>query len=191
MSRNRSLRSIKAVPPPGFRTPPASAGNTAVNSRGRKNKKPVRLEQWVEVTIQNGQTVTTLYPSNADLIKYSKKLDPPPQDVCRRINFVNGIPAEYDWVGVQSEEHRQRGGCGLQRMTFKGWLRAIEEEAAYGDGHLGPVFNLPHSKGECECEVCQSSAKLLAELEAKAKAAGRAYDTDSLLQQYRDEQERK
>ena len=37
-----------------------------------------------------------------------------------------------------SEEHRERGGCGLQRMTIDTWLEVIEREKLRKDGHIWP-----------------------------------------------------
>lgn len=178
MSRYKGVRQPNVPVPPSFANAAVAASS---DSRSRKKKKMERLEQWIEVRIVNGLAVTRLYPSNENLLAYAKALDPFPQYMYRRINFPDGIPSEYNWVGVENEEHRQRGGCGLQRMTVKSWQRAIQEEARYGDGHIGPVFNLPHANGECDCQVCRSSAVALAEAETKAKAANQPYDIESLL----------
>jgi hypothetical protein len=83
----------------------------------KKLKKIKTLEQWVEITVEDGKTVTRLYPSNEQLIKDGQKMWPPPDLIYRRLNFVNGIPEEYRWTVRAGDEARmQRGGCGIQRM---------------------------------------------------------------------------
>ena len=129
--------------------------------QGQKSSKKMRnipiLDQWVEVRVADGQTKTTLYPSNEQLIEEGKAMDAPPELVYRRMHFPDGVPAEYHWA-VSDERARQYGGCGIQRMTVDTWLTVIEKEKTRGDGHVGPtgVGNLPRPKerGGCECPVC-------------------------------------
>jgi hypothetical protein len=132
------------------------------NPKKNKHKKRIRLEQWVEITMENGFVKTELFPSNEVLIQEGKAMWPAPEYVYRRLNFVDGIPKMYEWAGVKDENHRKWGGCGLQRMTINTWLNLIEEEAKRGDGHLNPVVNLgrPRDLGECSCESCQFAYEL-------------------------------
>jgi hypothetical protein len=127
------------------------------NPKKQNVKKKVRLEQWVEITIEDGVVKTELFPSNEVLIKEGQAKWPPPEIIYRRLNFVDGIPDNYAWAGINDENHRKWGGCGLQRMTVDTWLGVIEEEARRGDGHLIGVVNLPRPRdmGECLCESCQ------------------------------------
>jgi hypothetical protein len=125
----------------------------------KKMRKVAVLDQWIEVEIQDGKTVTKLYPSNAGLIKEGQAMDPPPDLVYRRLNFPHGVPAEYRWAaGASNLARLERGGMGTQRMTVETWLDVIEREEASGTGHVGPtgVGNLPRPKerGGCDCEVC-------------------------------------
>jgi hypothetical protein len=125
----------------------------------KTERKIVTLEQWVQITVREGQTVTTLYPSNEEMVKRSKTMDPPPDMVYRRLNFVNGVPVEYYWA-TSDAARRQSGGHGIQRMTTEAWLEAIEREKRAGDGHVGPcdqVLPRPKSRGGCECPVCTTS----------------------------------
>ena len=126
-------------------------------NNAKKQRKIVRMEQWVEVRIRDGRTVTRLYPPNEQLIKEGQAMLPPPEFVYRRMNFPDGVPPEYDWTGIP-EAQRERGGCGIQRMTVDTWLDVIEREKLREDGHIGKtgIGNLPRPKehGECECPVC-------------------------------------
>ncbi len=136
----------------------------------KKRKKIVRLEQWVEVRIVDGKTVTQLYPANEKVMERGKGMLPPPEFVYRRLNFPDGIPPEYNWVGISDAEHRERGGMGIQRMTVETWLDLIEAEAKRGDGHINPTANLPRPEehGGCDCPVCTRNRELL---EAQPDAA--------------------
>ncbi len=130
----------------------------------KKQRRIPVLEQWVEVTIEDGQTVTRLFPSNEDLIKRGQKMLPPPELVCRRLSFPHGVPAGYAWSSGDSTT-RERGGMGIQRMDVDTWIEVIEREKAEGGGHLGPtgVGNLPRpmARGGCECEMCTGNRAIL------------------------------
>jgi hypothetical protein len=132
----------------------------------KKQKKIVRLEQWVEVRILGGKTVTQLYPSNEKLIQQGQKFWPPPEFVYRRLNFPDGIPPEYLWTCIDpTPEQLKRGGCGIQRMTVDTWLDVIEHEKLRQDGHIGPtgVGNLPRPEetGGCDCPTCSHNRAIL------------------------------
>ncbi len=125
----------------------------------KTERKIVTLEQWVQITVHEGQTVTTLYPSNEEMVKRGKEMDPPPDMVYRRLNFVNGVPAEYHWATADAAR-RQNGGHGIQRMTVEAWVEVIAREKESGAGHVGPCDQLlprPKSRGGCECAVCTRS----------------------------------
>lgn len=175
----RSTPNNKVVSP----EPPQSRAQTLFQGQKHpKNKKKiVRMEQWIEVRIVEGKAVTRLYPSNQDLIARGQRMLPPPEFVYRRINFPDGIPPEYDWVGVIDEDHRQRGGCGIQRMTVNTWLEVIDREAQHAAGHLNPVPNLPRANDACDCPTCRHNSAAFAALEKEAQSAGRPFDLDSLL----------
>jgi hypothetical protein len=129
----------------------------------KKQRKLVILNQWFEIEVENGRTVTKAYPSNEKLIEEGKAMFPPPDLVYRRLNFPDGVPPEYYWA-TQNPEARELGGTGIQRMTVDTWLEVIERETARGTGHVGPtgVGTLPRpaEHGICECPVCTRNAKL-------------------------------
>ncbi len=174
----------------GAQLPDTPATRMFRGQRHPKNrKKYIRLEQWAEIRIINGKTVTTLHPSNEDLIRKGQAMLPPPDRVIRRLHFPDGIPPEYEWTGVENEDHRKYGGLALQRMTVDMWLDAMKREAENGGGHLSPVFNLPPFKRECDCPTCRHNEALLEELENKAREANKPFDTDSLVRYATDQEE--
>jgi len=83
---------------------------------------------------------------------------PPPELVYRRINFPDGVPDVYSWCGP-TQEIREFGGCGIQRMTLDTWLMVVEQEKGFSDGRIGGtgVGNLPRpeERGGCECASCR------------------------------------
>ncbi len=126
----------------------------------KKLRKIPILEQSIEITVEDGVTKTQLFPSNEKLIEEGQAMDPPPEMVYRRMNFVNGIPPEYHWA-TTDEDRRQRGGAGIQRMMIDTWLDVIDAEKADPSGHIGPCGgNLPRPKradGRLRCEGTDDS----------------------------------
>jgi len=155
------------VNPPGN---PSEAAQTPAQRlfRGqlhpKKQRKSTILEQWVEVEVDSGtgKTITTLYPSNEELIKKGQAMLPPPDYIYRRFCFPGGVPPEYFWT-TNDPIQRQFGGAGIQRMSVDTWLELIEREKAAGTGHLSPIGNLPRPKdrGGCDCEVCSHNRDVL------------------------------
>jgi hypothetical protein len=132
-------------------------------SHPKKQKNVTILDQWVEIEVVDGKTVTTLYPPNAELIKEGQAMLPPPEMVYRRFHFVGPVPPEYYWT-TSDERKRAMGGMGIQRMTIDTWLEVIEREEASGTGHIGPCGgNLPRpeERGGCDCEVCTHNRAVL------------------------------
>lgn len=130
----------------------------------KKMRKIAVLDQWVEVEIENGKTVTTLFPSNEKLIAAGKKMLPPPELIYRRINFRDGVPPEYQWTGTNAQRN-ESGAHGIQRMTVDTWLDVIDREKLREDGHIGPtgVGNLPRpiERGGCNCPTCTKNRSIL------------------------------
>ncbi|MBV9406979.1 MAG: hypothetical protein JO211_16645 [Acidobacteriaceae bacterium] len=129
-----------------------------------KPRKTPILDQWVEIRITDGVVTTELFPPNAELRKKGEEMNPPPQLVYRRLNFPDGVPAEYDWTNP-SETARRYGGIALQRMALDTWLALIQTELSRGDGHLSPTpgGNLPRpqDRGPCPCPDCTAERELL------------------------------
>ena len=115
------------------------------------------LDQWVDVTIEEGRAVTRLEPSNEQLFEDRETMKPPPEQVRRRFVFHDGVPEEYGWCAGLYEQVKGRMKYGVQQMTIKTWLQAVEREKAAGTGHLGDAGeDLPDPKrrGWCWCTVC-------------------------------------
>ncbi len=162
LSFNPALKSVKPAAEPLKKSQVLFQGQR----HKKKQRKIHRLEQWIEVRILDGKTVTTLYPSNEKLIKDGQAMWPAPELVYRRINFPDGIPEEYRWTSATTtEQELKRGGCGIQRMTVDTWLEVIEHEKLREDGHIGPtgVGNLPRpmETGGCECPTCSHNRAIL------------------------------
>ena len=132
-------------------------GRAAKPIEGKKREKPSVIEQWVQVHVEDGRTVTERFPSDEELRKQAEEMERLPTLVYRRLDFVDGVPVEY-WWATRDAQRRQYGGCGIQRMTYQRWLLVVEAEKEYPDGRALPtgVGNLPRPKerGGCECGVC-------------------------------------
>jgi hypothetical protein len=148
----------------------------------KKQRKIIRLEQWVEVRIENGKTVTLLVPNNERLIRKGQRMWPPPEYVYRRFNFPSGVPDEYAWTCEMSPQMREHGGMGIQRMTVDHWLEMMEEEKSRTDGHVGPApdGNLPRppEHGDCDCPVCTHNRRILEERKAAAEFESQNEEND-------------
>ena len=134
----------------------------------KKQRKIIRLEQWIEVHVIDGKTVTTLYPSNEELIKRGQGMLPPPEYVYRRICFLHGVPPEYFWITEEASK-RENGGLAIQRLTVKTWLQAIEEEKINNPaGHVrgADIVPRPEENGGCDCIACTGAKERIAREQA-------------------------
>ena len=121
------------------------------------------LDQWVDVTIENGRAVTRLEPSNEQLFEDRETMEPPPEEVRRRFTFHDGVPEEYGWCGGLYEHVKGSTKYGVQQMTIRTWLAAIEREKATGTGHLSDTGeDLPDPKRRtwCWCTVCARTKEI-------------------------------
>jgi hypothetical protein len=148
---------------------PAAQGRSTKASSA-KSKKPDKIEildQWVEIEVIDGKTITTLYPSNEELLDEKARMAVPPTLVYRRLNFVDGVPPEYLWTTTDPVTV-EFGGLATQRMRLDRWLELIETERASGTGHLQgcEIMPRPEERGDCECESC-TRAKERIETEGK------------------------
>jgi hypothetical protein len=161
LARARENKRAEKAAPAETRTERVFQGQNAP----KKQRKIAVLEQWAQVTVEDGKTMTRLFPSNEKLIEEGKSMDPPPELVYRRFEFVGSVPPEYHWTCKSRPERFERGGAGVQRMTVDTWLEVIEREAAAATGHIGPtgVGNLPRPKerGGCDCELCAHNREVM------------------------------
>lgn len=166
IEERRTREAQKPAKPQREEPPKTPAQRTFHGQNHPKNQRKIAtLEQWVSVSVEDGQTITRLFPPNQELIEQGRAMDPPPELVYRRFEFIGGIPPEYHWVSASHPERFERGGAGIQRMTVDTWLELIEREQAAGTGHLGPTgvgnFPRPKERGGCDCEVCARNSAIL------------------------------
>ena len=117
--------------------------------------------QWFEIEVVDGVTKTTAYPANEEVEKKIAKKEEatgrPVELVYRRLNFINGVPPEYDWT-TDDPQRLKFGFLGVQRLRVADWRVLIEAEAG---GHLkASNFHMPRpeSRGGCDCDACRSMA---------------------------------
>jgi hypothetical protein len=122
----------------------------------KKVPKPVIHDQWIEITRQKGETVTTRYPPNAEFERLRLERDPPPTLIYRRLNFVHGVPEEYNWT-KPSTSVKQLGGYFLHRMLAEDWPEIMQLERHVP--HVIPSINgqrRPAAFGPCPCDRCKA-----------------------------------
>ena len=137
----------------------------ASNGKPKKPGKIEILDQWVDIEMIDGKTVTTLYPSNEELLEEKKRMTVPPTLVYRRLNFVDGVPPEYRWT-TEDPVTIEFGGMATQRIRLETWLELIGMEKASGTGHLHgcEIMPRPEERGGCDCESCtRAKARIAAE----------------------------
>jgi hypothetical protein len=142
--------------------PPAQA---KVQKTSKKQDKIQIMDQWVEIEMVDGKTITTLYPSNEELWEEGRAMIPPPTLVYRRLNFVDGVPPEYLWT-TNDPVTIEFGGMATQRIRLETWLALIEKEKASGTGHLQgcEIMPRPEERGGCDCESCtRAKARIAAQ----------------------------
>ena len=104
----------------------------------RSRTQANRVEQIVEVEIEDGECITTCYPSNEEVIETVAKRPAPPLYIARLMMFPDGfVPPEYAWaqpVRIEKGEVPRK----LQRILWQHWLDVIERENA-APGHIGPL----------------------------------------------------
>ncbi len=104
--------------------------------------------------------VTRLEPSNEQLLEDRLRMEPPPEQVCRRFHFEDGIPDEYAWA-FETEEQRHTRKWGIQQISVERWLAALKRERV--TGHLsdtGEDLDAPKRRTWCVCEVCRRTAEI-------------------------------
>jgi hypothetical protein len=122
----------------------------------KKMERPIVHDQWIEVTVVDGKTVSTFYPPNKEFEKERLDLDIQPTLIYRRLNFVHGVPREYAWTNPTPSVTRL-GGLFLHRVKIEDWPAILELERVHGNGHVMPSPNpqpRPEAYGPCPCPEC-------------------------------------
>jgi hypothetical protein len=122
----------------------------------KKTKRFIRHEQWIEIEIREGKTVTSYYPPNDEFEELRLKMDPPPDMIYRRLNFVHGVPLDYMWVNP-TPDFQLYGGLFLQRITLEEWPSILAAEKQSLHGMVIPArFPQPRPAvlGPCPCVRC-------------------------------------
>jgi hypothetical protein len=96
--------------------------------------------QSIEIQPGDGGPITTIDPSNEELLEQCKNADPPIQRIIRKVHFhgeyLDGLPPEYEWL---DDEMPGISNVRDQFLTFDEWLAAVEREKRAGTGHLIPA----------------------------------------------------
>jgi hypothetical protein len=128
----------------------------------KTNKRFIRHEQWIEIMRVNGKTVTLFYPPNEEFEKLRLQMDPPPHMIYRRLNFIHGVPPEYEWTSP-TPDIRRFGGHYLQRITLEEWPVLFKAELLEGNRRVIPALNAqprPPELGPCPCALCTQERML-------------------------------
>jgi hypothetical protein len=128
-----------------------------------RSKKPKLklLEQWIDIRRLDGKTVSTFYPPNDELEQLRLDMDPPPDLIYRRMNFIGPVPLEYTWTAPR-EQGRLNGGHCLQRLKPEDWLWVLDQERNFGNGHAVSGCDpqpRPEQFGPCPCFRCTSKSR--------------------------------
>lgn len=125
-----------------------------------KTKKKIEMprthEQWLEIETKDGKTVVTRYPSNAEFEKLRLEMDPQPELIYRRMNFVGSVPPEYSWT-KPTPDIRELGGLFLQRMDVDNWCQVYANEMVNANGAIVSAKEClprPEAFGPCPCHRC-------------------------------------
>ena len=100
-----------------------------------KLEKVPSMTQYVTVRVVDEKTVTTLSPSNEELLEQSKAMEPPPVRVFRMLHISPWAPEEYWWAQDLPGQSKSRE----QVVKFDEWLQALEREKETEGGHVGPA----------------------------------------------------
>ena len=124
-------RQTPQTKPPGPSTPDSATTEGTVQLLPRK---PGALIQCITVQVLEGKTFTLFQPRSeamARLILNSREPKPP---VKRALYFLDGIPAEYEWI-TKYDTHSGRPHYVITRTSEQA-LQDLERERADGSGHV-------------------------------------------------------
>jgi hypothetical protein len=138
----------------------------------RLKKKLVIHEQWIEVLKQGEEQTSTFYPPNDEFTRMLEDMDPQPDLIYRRMNFICGVPKQYMWT-EPSKNARLNGGHALHRMKAEEWPHVMEEERLNGNKFVVPAPEQqprPEQFGPCPCARCTEERE--AEYQRKHESRG-------------------
>ena len=101
-------------------------------------REELRVQQWVEIEVKDGRTITTCSPSNEQVMKDAAKRSERPLFLTRTLNFQRGIPPQYDWA-CHTDMQQTFPCIARQTVLYSQWLDVIEREKSTPGGHLGPL----------------------------------------------------
>jgi hypothetical protein len=127
-----------------------------IKIRNKNRQRIIRHEQWIEIKRVDGKTVTVFYPPNDIFDRELKEMDPQPDILYRRFNFVHGVPQEYMWAKPPLQVQKY-GGLFLHRFAVEDWPVVFNKERENADGLATPSprpLGRPEELGPCPCERC-------------------------------------
>lgn len=89
--------------------------------------KTPTVDQWVQVRVEEGKTVSKVTPSNERVAQEAREMIPPAEDVVRRYLFRGRVPEAYYWT-TEEEQIRAHGGAVVFRMSLEEWRGLVERE---------------------------------------------------------------
>jgi hypothetical protein len=134
----------------------------------KKLKKLVIHQQWIDITKKGDGQTSVFYPPNDEFTRMMEDMDPKPDLIYRRLNFINGVPEQYTWTSPDARAEAY-GGHALVRMKVEDWPLALKEERLNGNKFAVPPARQqprPEQFGPCPCPRC--TAKREAEYLAKS-----------------------
>ena len=125
--------------------------------RKKQSKRPVHLDQWLEIEQADGICTVTRYPPNDEFEKLLKAMNPPAELIYRRMFFVHGVPKEYSNL-VMVPDFENVSGLFLQRILPEEWACILAQESASGTDSIMLASKpqpRPEGYGPCPCPECK------------------------------------
>jgi hypothetical protein len=97
-----------------------------------KFDRPTAVQE-IHVRIRNGETVTRMLPSNAQILHETGRAVHPPEQVCRLFDFPDGVPTEYPSFTGRDTSHIIK-----QIVPVSVWCATAAQEEKLGTDHAVP-----------------------------------------------------
>ena len=95
------------------------------------------LIQCITIQVLEGKTFTLFQPRSETMARMIFNASEPKPIVKRALYFLDGIPAEYEWI-TEYESHDGRPHYVITRTSQQA-LQDLEREKEDGNGHVLPV----------------------------------------------------